>query len=175
MGSRYIVYFTLIINIIIYIFRIPAELVFRILEKNIKSIYRNIIKKNQSQPWGTNQFGCFVYGIFFCHAQSCHAFQRPFFLGKRKTVLTLLRSSSYPEDLNLAGCRQVFLVDGFLHPRYIEKDKYTTWKVDGDCHSHVLVYHGPLQIATFWELRHLLSPQRRCQEEIGIFHSSGRG
>ena len=26
-------------------------------------------------------------------------------------------------------------------------------------HSHVLVYHGPLQIATFWELSHLLSPQ----------------
>ena len=23
--------------------------------------------------------------------------------------------------------------------------------------SHVLVYHGPVQIATFWELRHLLS------------------
>ena len=27
--------------------------------------------------------------------------------------------------------------------------------------SHVLVYHGPLQIATFWELRHLLS--LRCK------------
>ena len=29
------------------------------------------------------------------------------------------------------------------------------------CNSHVLVYHGPLRIATFWELRHLLSV--RCR------------
>ncbi len=30
--------------------------------------------------------------------------------------------------------------------------EYSTGKVDGDRHSHVLVYHGPLLFATFWEL-----------------------
>ena len=30
--------------------------------------------------------------------------------------------------------------------------EYSTWKVDGDRHSHVLVYHGPVLFVTFWEL-----------------------
>ena len=40
------------------------------------------------------------------------------------------------------------------------------WHHDSRWHnSHVLVYHGPLQIATFWELRHLLS--QWCKFVIG--------
>ena len=41
-----------------------------------------------------------------------------------------------------------------------ENKTSTTRKVDGDRHSHVLVYHSPLRIVTFWGLRHLLS--QRC-------------
>ncbi len=34
--------------------------------------------------------------------------------------------------------------------------------------THVLLYHGPLQIATFWQLCHLLSP--RCNRWYFQFH-----
>ena len=38
----------------------------------------------------------------------------------------------------------------YQHENHLER-------TDGDRHSHVLVYHHLLQIATFWELRHLHS------------------
>ena len=41
------------------------------------------------------------------------------------------------------------------------RTNYTTWKLDGWPLPLVLIYHGPLQIATFSELNHLLSPQCR--------------